>query len=152
MTTVCRRRAAGTLQTRTMPIWVRRWAAAGTNPLRLRGRSTGTSGSAAARDPNLSAAHYSSHRLLYILALALSLSGGRPVPSVLAQTAHLRADAISFRSGSSSFEWRGISAFRLVEMAAHGRDRDVIRFLDWARSQQLTVVRVFVMARHLFQL
>jgi hypothetical protein len=76
------------------------------------------------------------------------------VPSGLARAAdvHLTADATSFRSGTGSFEWRGISAFRLAEMVARGRDRDVILFLDWARSQQLTVVRVFAMARHLFQL
>jgi hypothetical protein len=50
------------------------------------------------------------------------------------------------------FEWRGITSFRLTEMIASGLERDVIEYLDWAASQQLTVVRVLVMAQHLFKL
>ena len=57
-----------------------------------------------------------------------------------------------FWRGSSPFEWRGITAFRLVEQVAHGREAEAIAFLDWARAQKLTVVRVLVMAKHLFEL
>jgi hypothetical protein len=37
-------------------------------------------------------------------------------------------------------------------MLARGRSADVEAYLDWARSQNLTVVRVFAMAHHLFRL
>jgi hypothetical protein len=37
-------------------------------------------------------------------------------------------------------------------MVAHGRSSEAAAFLDWAASRKLTVVRVFTMARHLFQL
>jgi hypothetical protein len=50
------------------------------------------------------------------------------------------------------FSWRGITAFRLVEQVASGREPDAVSFLDWAAAQDLTVVRVLVMARHLFEL
>jgi hypothetical protein len=66
--------------------------------------------------------------------------------------AHLRVDGRVFRSEHGRFEWRGISAFRLVEMVARRREGEAIAFLDWASKQELTVVRVFVMARHLFSL
>ena len=51
-----------------------------------------------------------------------------------------------------AFRWRGITAFRLAEMLARGREQDVVAYLDWARRERLTVVRVLLMARHLFQL
>lgn len=50
------------------------------------------------------------------------------------------------------FAWRGITAFRLAEMIARGREQEAAAYLEWAASQQLTVVRVLLMARHLFQL
>lgn len=50
------------------------------------------------------------------------------------------------------FEWRGITAFRLPEMIANGREQEAIAYLDWAKSEQLTVVRVLLMAQHLFKL
>lgn len=37
-------------------------------------------------------------------------------------------------------------------MISAGREADVTRYLDWAAERRLTVVRVLVMARHLFQL
>ena len=52
----------------------------------------------------------------------------------------------------SSFEWRGITAFRLLEQIAHGREGEAIAYLDWARARKVTVVRVLTMAKHLFQL
>lgn len=50
------------------------------------------------------------------------------------------------------FEWRGVTAFRLAEMIAAGREPDVVGYLDWAASKDLNVVRVLLMAHHLFQL
>ena len=65
----------------------------------------------------------------------------------------LRIDGTQFLAADSKrFEWRGISAFRLTELIAHGREADAVAFLDWAAAQKLTVVRAFAMAHHLFQL
>jgi hypothetical protein len=50
------------------------------------------------------------------------------------------------------FIWRGITSFQLAEMIAHGREQEVTAYLDWAQAEQLTVVRVLLMARHLFEL
>ncbi len=50
------------------------------------------------------------------------------------------------------FEWRGITAFRLAEMIANGREQEAAAYLDWARSEELTVVRVLLMAQGLFKL
>jgi hypothetical protein len=57
-----------------------------------------------------------------------------------------------FLQAGAPFEWRGITAFRLAEFIAHGRETDAAAYLDWARSQKLTVVRVLLMAKHLFAL
>jgi len=56
------------------------------------------------------------------------------------------------RADGRPFAWRGITAFRLLEMEAAGRTGDVDTYLRWAAAQQLTVVRVLVMAKHLFEL
>jgi hypothetical protein len=58
----------------------------------------------------------------------------------------------SFVTGSTPFEWRGISAFRLVEMIARGRESEAVAYLDWAAKHKVTVLRVFLMANNLFQL
>lgn len=50
------------------------------------------------------------------------------------------------------FHWRGITAFRLVEQVAHGREGEAAAYLDWARDHGVTVVRVLTMAKHLFEL
>ena len=52
----------------------------------------------------------------------------------------------------SAFAWRGITAFRLAEMIASGHEQDVVAYLNWARSERLSVVRVLLMAHHLFKL
>jgi hypothetical protein len=65
----------------------------------------------------------------------------------------LRIDGTRFVGADGKrFDWRGITAFRLGELVAHGREPEAIAFLDWAATQKLTVIRVFVMAHHLFQL
>ena len=67
--------------------------------------------------------------------------------------AHLKVEGTRFlRADGREFEWRGITAFRLAELVAHGREAESISYLDWARSQKLTVVRVLLMATHLFTL
>lgn len=52
----------------------------------------------------------------------------------------------------STFHWRGITAFRLVEFVAHGKEAEADAYLRWAASKRLTLVRVLVMADGLFKL
>ena len=61
-------------------------------------------------------------------------------------------DGTGFRQASTPFEWRGITAFRLLEQIAYGREPEAIAYLDWARAGKVTIVRVLAMAKHLFQL
>jgi hypothetical protein len=98
-------------------------------------------------------------RLLLLCVLLPAGCGGTDQSRAVATSAaapalptHLAVSGSEFRKGATAFEWRGISAFRLAEMLAHGREPDVVRYLDWASAQQLTVVRVFLMAHHLFKL
>ena len=70
-----------------------------------------------------------------------------------AQPARLRVDGTLFvNADGSRFHWRGITAFRLVEMVAHGREAEATAYLDWAAANGVTVVRVLTMAQHLFEL
>lgn len=65
----------------------------------------------------------------------------------------LRVEGTRFVNASGKpFAWRGITSFQLAEMIAHGRAQQAVAYLDWAASEQLTVVRVLLMARHLFTL
>jgi hypothetical protein len=56
------------------------------------------------------------------------------------------------RADGRPFSWRGITAFRLLEMEAGGRAAEADAYLRWAAAERLTVVRVLVMATHLFAL
>jgi hypothetical protein len=79
--------------------------------------------------------------------------GECPGPAAPPLAARGRVDGTLFaRAGGARFHWRGITAFRLVEQVAHGREAEAIAYLDWARAHDVTVVRVLTMARHLFQL
>lgn len=55
-------------------------------------------------------------------------------------------------SAGNAFEWRGVTAFRLPEMIAAGREAEAMAYLDWAASKKLNVARVLLMAHHLFEL
>jgi hypothetical protein len=69
------------------------------------------------------------------------------------KTPHLRVSGTHFlKPDGSRFAWRGITAFRLVELVAHGRQTEADAYLKWAASKKLTLVRVFVMADALFKL
>jgi hypothetical protein len=82
--------------------------------------------------------------LLFIALATLSIA---PAP------ARLRVDGSQFvNAAGESFHWRGISAFRLVEMVAHGREREAAAYVEWAAARKLTVVRVLTMADLLFKL
>jgi hypothetical protein len=65
----------------------------------------------------------------------------------------LRVEGTRFvRADGTAFDWRGITSFRLVEMEAAGRGAHVDAYLAWAARNQLNVVRVLTMAKHLFEL
>ena len=66
---------------------------------------------------------------------------------------HLRISGTRFlKPDGSVFAWRGITAFRLLEFVARGRDAEADAYLKWAASKQLTLVRVLAMADGIFQL
>ena len=68
-------------------------------------------------------------------------------------TPHLKGSGTQFiKPDGSVFEWRGITAFRLLELVAHGREAEADRYLAWAASKKLNVVRVLAMADGIFQL
>ena len=66
---------------------------------------------------------------------------------------HLRVSGTRFlKPDGAVFEWRGITAFRLLEFVAHGREAEADAYLKWAASKKLNVVRVLAMADGIFQL
>lgn len=66
---------------------------------------------------------------------------------------HLSIKGTQFvRPDGEPFRWRGITAFRLLEQLNAGRATEVEAYLTWAASQDLNVVRVLAMAKHLFEL
>jgi hypothetical protein len=78
-----------------------------------------------------------------------SSSGSQTIPSL----GPLRVDGGHFvLPDGKPFAWRGITAFRLLEMESAGRGPDVDAYLAWASSEGLNVVRVLAMAKHLFEL
>ncbi|MFO7693413.1 MAG: hypothetical protein R6V57_10045 [Vicinamibacterales bacterium] len=55
-------------------------------------------------------------------------------------------------SDGTRFEWRGVTAFALVEQIAHGRRRDADAYMRWAHATGFNLVRVLAMADVLFTL
>jgi len=89
--------------------------------------------------------------LAAVIAVAPALTAARPGPQQ--PSGHLRAiGARLVRADGTAFAWRGITAFRLLEHLAAGREGEVVAYLDWAAAERLTVVRVLTMASHLFTL
>jgi len=62
-----------------------------------------------------------------------------------------RGTDIVCRDGAR-FQWRGVTAFALLEQIAHGRRRDADAYMRWARETGFNVVRVLAMADVLFKL
>ena len=60
---------------------------------------------------------------------------------------HVQVSGTTFVTAGRHFSWRGITAFRLLEYVARGQEAEAERFLSWAESQQLTVVRVLAMGQ-----
>jgi len=73
--------------------------------------------------------------------------------ALLLAAGHLKTSGTRFVGADGApFDWRGITAFRLVEFVAHGRERDADAYLAWAASKKFTLVRVLMMADVLFKL
>jgi hypothetical protein len=77
-----------------------------------------------------------------------------PPPRTLVQAArHVRTEGRRFvLPDGRPFQWRGVTAFRLLERLASGHEAEADRYLEWAAGEGLTVVRVLAMARDLFEL
>jgi hypothetical protein len=90
---------------------------------------------------------------LCLLAALLAFGQSAGADSADSPPARLRVDGRVFRTADGArFSWRGLTAFRLVEMVAHGRRAEAVGVLDWARSHGVTVVRVLTMTDVLFKL
>src|SRR3954462_5192085 len=86
-------------------------------------------------------------------AMAVAVTAVLAMSAPAAPAQQLKIAGTQFVDGRGKpFAWRGITAFRLVEFVAHGRERDADAYLRWAASQTLTIVRVFAMADGIFQL
>jgi hypothetical protein len=83
--------------------------------------------------------------LLLVVVLSLAHPAGAGIPIRVAATHFIQADG-------TPFDWRGITAFRLVEQVASGREAEAERYLAWCAAHDITIVRVLVMAKHLFEL
>jgi hypothetical protein len=82
---------------------------------------------------------------LLLIAVALGAGCNRGSASPRVQH-HLRVSGASFTTADRHpFQWRGITAFRLLEYVAGGKEDEAERFLSWAERQRLTVVRVLAM-------
>ncbi len=65
----------------------------------------------------------------------------------------LRIEGTHFvQPDGTAFEWRGITAFRLVDFVADGQEEEAATYLTWAASQGVTIVRVLTMSGSLFDL
>jgi hypothetical protein len=86
-----------------------------------------------------------------IRVLAFTLSA--VLTAVTLQPGHLRVKGTQFVAADGTpFDWRGITAFRLVEFVAHGKEAQADAYLAWAASKKLTIVRVLAMAGGIFPL
>lgn len=82
---------------------------------------------------------------LLLIALTIGAACNRGSASVRLQR-HLRVSGTSFTTADRyPFQWRGITAFRLLEYVARGKEDEAEHFLSWAERQRLTVVRVLAM-------
>lgn len=79
----------------------------------------------------------------------MTSAAGAPAQTV----GHLKISGYGFaHPDGRPFAWRGITAFRLLEIEATGRGAEADAYLRWAAAERLTVVRVLAMAKHLFEL
>ncbi|HUF24921.1 MAG TPA: hypothetical protein VMN81_12390 [Vicinamibacterales bacterium] len=91
---------------------------------------------------------------LSILILTAGLAAGAVAASAATRDGQrVAVEGTRFvRPDGTAFEWRGITAFMLVELVASGNEAEAAAYLDWAAANGVTVVRVLTMAHHLFRL
>jgi hypothetical protein len=89
-----------------------------------------------------------------VLALACAIACGDRAPHSDGQGAaapagprtHLQIDGTRFRTPEGQpFQWRGLTAFRLIDYIADRNESEVEKLLSWAEAQKLTVVRTLAM-------
>ena len=91
--------------------------------------------------------------LLCVAPIALSAASGaatphdhpaQTAPAAAGQTCgRLRAEGRSLVCADGSlFRWRGVTAFRLADLIADGREPEAVTYLDWADRTGFNVVRV----------
>jgi hypothetical protein len=82
---------------------------------------------------------------LLLIVVALGVGCNRGSASARLQR-HLLVTGTSFTTADRQpFQWRGITAFRLLEYVARGKEEDAERLMSWAEGQRLSVVRVLAM-------
>ncbi len=84
-----------------------------------------------------------------------AVAAPQSAPAATASTTpvHLRIAGTHFVTPQAqAFSWRGITAFRLLEYVAQNKEAEARAYLAWARSQELTVVRVLAMGSGFMQL
>jgi hypothetical protein len=65
---------------------------------------------------------------------------GRPAP---VECGRIRAEGRTVVCADGTlFRWRGVTAFRLADLIADGREPEAVRYLDWAQRTGFNVVRV----------
>ena len=90
-------------------------------------------------------------RLLFlVLLVAFSCDGFQDAPARGAEAqdapGRLAPCGRAFcRSDGARFRWRGVTAFALLDLVADGKEREARAFLQWARDQHFTIVRVLAM-------
>jgi len=83
--------------------------------------------------------------LAFVLGHTLSGDATRGAASRVAP-GRLRACGASLCTGNGTpFNWRGVTAFRLADLLADGRDGEARAFVAWAARQGFTVLRVLAM-------
>lgn len=76
-----------------------------------------------------------------------------PGPQTPAECGRLSARGTNLVcSDGAHFQWRGVTAFALLEQIAHGRGGEADAYMRWARETGFNLVRVLAMAEVLFEL
>src|SRR3954468_10918432 len=89
---------------------------------------------------------FASKALFCCLLAGLLIAGCNRSSASARGAKHVRVTGTSFATADRHpFQWRGITAFRLLEYVASGKEAEADRFLSWAERQPLTVVRVLAM-------
>ena len=94
-----------------------------------------------------------------LLSAGLGLPGASPeIPANSGAQAPAQCGRLSARgtqivcSDGSRFQWRGVTAFALLEQIAHGRRADADAYMRWAQETGFNLVRVLAAADVLFKL